>query len=395
MNWAVYNLAWNPRRIGPWSPAEEEAPPRRWFDRLPLVGWWALRRESALHGRGYWIRPLLVELATGAGWAALYWWETVEYGLLPAYLPGPVTVEIVRQLHVQFAAHAALVLFMLAASLIDCDEKFIPDAVTVPGTLFGLAFAALYPWMLLPARAMKSPAGMDVFFLQITSPWPMPNHPGWLPGGSHPSLLLIALGCWWLWCVALMPRTWYSRHGWLRAAALAWMRMRRERASARLALLGLAGSLAIAACWQRGGPGWNGLFTALTAMIAGASLVWLVRTVGTAVLRREAMGFGDVVLTAMLGVYLGWQGCLLLFFLAPFAGLAIGLVVLLLRRDQEIPYGPFLCLAATAVLVRWAPLWQWSRPVFELGRWLPLILLGCMALLAVLLGLIQMIKRLF
>ena len=35
-------------------------------------------------------------------------------------------------------AHAVLLLFMLVASLIDADEKTIPDLVTIPGTLVGL-----------------------------------------------------------------------------------------------------------------------------------------------------------------------------------------------------------------------------------------------------------------
>ena len=39
---------------------------------------------------------------------------------------------------------------MIVASLIDLDEKTIPDAVTVPGTLIGLLLAAWLPQSLLP-----------------------------------------------------------------------------------------------------------------------------------------------------------------------------------------------------------------------------------------------------
>ena len=48
--------------------------------------------------------------------------------------------------------------------------------------------------------------------------------------------------------------------------------------------------------------------------------MWAVRLIGTAALRREAMGFGDVTLMMMIGTFLGWQACSDLFFLAPFAG---------------------------------------------------------------------------
>ena len=53
-------------------------------------------------------------------------------------------------LHLVFIAHAFLIGFMVVASLIDVDERLIPDEVTVPGTLLGLLFAALLPWSLLP-----------------------------------------------------------------------------------------------------------------------------------------------------------------------------------------------------------------------------------------------------
>ena len=75
VNLAVYQLAWYPRPISPWSRPDPAAPPRRGWHRLPIVGWLGLRREAALHGPGFWIRPLLVEVLTGVGLAWLYWWE--------------------------------------------------------------------------------------------------------------------------------------------------------------------------------------------------------------------------------------------------------------------------------------------------------------------------------
>ena len=108
--------------------------------------------------------------------------------------------------------------------------------------------------------------------------------------------------------------------------------------------------------WFRGWLGWQGLLTALVGMAASGGLVWLVRIIGTVVLRREAMGFGDVTLMAMIGAYLGWQPCLVVFFLAPLAGLMVGVLRLILSRDREIPYGPFLCLATLFLIVRWRAL---------------------------------------
>ena len=74
VNWAIYTFAWQPRWISPWSRPPQGAHPRRWQARLPLVGWFGLRHEASVHGRGFWIRPLLIDLGLGVALAALYWW---------------------------------------------------------------------------------------------------------------------------------------------------------------------------------------------------------------------------------------------------------------------------------------------------------------------------------
>ena len=79
------------------------------------------------------------------------------------------------------------------------------------------------------------------------------------------------------------------------------------------------------------------------------------------------MGFGDVTLMMMVGTFLGWQACLIAFFLAPFAALVIGIAQFVLRRDDVIPYGPFLCLASRRWSSRWAPIWMWAQPLFDAG----------------------------
>ena len=65
VNWAIYALAWHSRPISPWQRPHPKAPPRQ------LVRLSAGRRLAGpgprvqIHGRGFWIRPLLIELACG------------------------------------------------------------------------------------------------------------------------------------------------------------------------------------------------------------------------------------------------------------------------------------------------------------------------------------------
>ncbi len=259
-NLAIYGLAWNSRPISPWMRPNPSAPARRWPDRLPIFGWLGLRREASLHGSGFWIRPLLVEMLCGLGLAGLYHWEIGIVALFPADMPRPPNPALPPNLpfilHEQFVVHAILIWLMLAASLIDVDEKTIPDAISRPGTLVGLFLAAVWPWSLLPDVYMQFPGKWDFKFLCVATP---NSWPAWLAGAPNYWSLAIALACWTLWCLAILPRTWYGRHGWLRALALCWNRVVRQADTYRILCMGVVGALLIALVWYHGGDNWKAL----------------------------------------------------------------------------------------------------------------------------------------
>jgi len=391
VNWMSYRWAWHPRPISPWMVPDPLAPKRRWWDRLPVLGWLGLRREAAVHGWGFWIRPMAVELVCGVGCAALYWWEVGSAGLLPDFLP-PLSSQVLTVLHLQFAAHIILGALLLAASLIDIDEKLIPDEITICGTLVGLLLAAACPWSLLPDVQYGDNGQVQLNFLQLASPCAWPDI---LAGAPQLFSLAIALGCWWFWCLALLPRTWYDRHGWRRAMVLCWARMRCEPATYRLLRMAVVGSLAVLIVWLRNGEMWQGLLSSLMGVAVGGALIWSVRIIASAALGREAMGFGDVTLMAMIGAYLGWQSTLIIFFLAPLAGLAIGLIRLLLIRDREVPYGPFLCLATLFLIVAWEKIWNFTRDIFAIVWLVAAVMFVCLLLMAGMLSLWRMVLRIF
>jgi hypothetical protein len=84
------------------------------------------------------------------------------------------------------------------------------------------------------------------------------------------------------------------------------------------------------------------------------------------------MGFGDVTLLAMIGAFVGWQAALLVFFLAPLAGVVVGLTQLLRARQTEMAFGPYLCLAAVGVLLAWPQLWHgYAEDLFVMGWVIP------------------------
>jgi leader peptidase (prepilin peptidase)/N-methyltransferase len=130
---------------------------------------------------------------------------------------------------------------------------------------------------------------------------------------------------------------------------------------------------------------WHGLIASGLGFVVGGGIVWLVRIIGGAVLGKEAMGFGDVTLMAMIGSFIGWQPALMVFFIAPFVGMVVAIVQWLSRGDNLIPYGPYLSLATVWMLLAWKPIWQWISPVFSEGLIVPMVVLGCVGMLGVLL----------
>ena len=106
------------------------------------------------------------------------------------------------------------------------------------------------------------------------------------------------------------------------------------------------------------------MFQSFLGIIVGGGVIfltgWLFDQIYFKLLKKppiggetESMGGGDVKLLAMIGAFLGWQRALMTFFLAPFFGAAIGIYMLVTKKDHTIPYGPFLALAAL-ISIFWA-----------------------------------------
>jgi prepilin signal peptidase PulO-like enzyme (type II secretory pathway) len=96
----------------------------------------------------------------------------------------------------------------------------------------------------------------------------------------------------------------------------------------------------------------------------GGLMVWLIRIVASHSLGQEAMGFGDVTLMAMIGAFVGWQAGLIVFALSPFAALAVVFASYLITRENELAFGPYLCLAALITLMGWSTIWTRAKEQF-------------------------------
>jgi leader peptidase (prepilin peptidase)/N-methyltransferase len=97
-------------------------------------------------------------------------------------------------------------------------------------------------------------------------------------------------------------------------------------------------------------PALASLVVGVVGAAAGGGIIAAVRWIGTLIARREAMGLGDVKFMAMCGLLLGPWDSLLAIMVAMVGGSVLGILIYVVTRNREIPFGPFLAMGALAVL---------------------------------------------
>lgn len=146
--------------------------------------------------------------------------------------------------------------------------------------------------------------------------------------------------------------------------------------------------------WVTQYPHLHGLAVSLVGMIVGGGVVWAVRIIGYWTLRQEAMGFGDVILMAVIGSFLGWQATVTVFVISPLCALGVVAVSIFFRQTREIPFGPYLSLGALLVLLGWPKIWPFTERICHLGPLLPILAIVMLVLLAACLLTTQLMKKL-
>ena len=91
-------------------------------------------------------------------------------------------------------------------------------------------------------------------------------------------------------------------------------------------------------------------------------MLWLIAVVGSAILRKKAMGGGDIKLMGLNGLFLGaWPELAMVIAFSAFSGAVVGTALIvsgIKDRQSPIPYGPFLAGAAVLVLLWGDELWH-------------------------------------
>jgi len=107
-----------------------------------------------------------------------------------------------------------------------------------------------------------------------------------------------------------------------------------------------------------------GWVNALLGIIIGGGILWVLAWISPYLFGKEGMGGGDIKLLAMIGAFLGWKPALLTIMIGSLTGSLIGLSLIsfhLIKRDEYIPFGPFLAFGALVAMFFAQPILDWYQ----------------------------------
>jgi leader peptidase (prepilin peptidase)/N-methyltransferase len=327
LNVCIARLPLEKSLLWPGSRCGQCLQPIRWYDNIPLLSYWLLRGRCRMCGAPFSVRYFLVELATGLGFAGLFYVVIVRNVHHWAVFADETAIRagvIPWQGWVVVGYHATLFCFLVVASVCDLGRREIPLSLTVTGTLVGVVLSGLWPWP-FPLEPTAARAAAPVQRLVPVPGQPPAEEPWWFPPhGEGPRTGLCPWPVWWPLPAWLPPGSWQ---------------------------LGLA--------------------TSLAGLLVGTLLLRVVRFLASSALGVEALGLGDADLMMMAGSFLGWQLVVIAFFVGVFVALLFAVVQLVVWRDNSLPFGPGL---AGGVGIAWL-CWDRLTPSVQFIFFWPAVLI--------------------
>jgi leader peptidase (prepilin peptidase)/N-methyltransferase len=113
-----------------------------------------------------------------------------------------------------------------------------------------------------------------------------------------------------------------------------------------------------------------GVINSVIGFTVGGGILWLLAWLSPYLFGKEGMGGGDIKLLAMIGAFLGWKPALLTIMIGSLTGSVIGISMIalgIIKRDDYIPFGPFLVLGALLSMFFAQPLLDWYQGLLGPG----------------------------
>ena len=92
----------------------------------------------------------------------------------------------------------------------------------------------------------------------------------------------------------------------------------------------------------------------LLGSLVGAGIFLIITLLGGLIAGKEAMGFGDVKLMGVLGLFFGWEKIIAVSLIAFLLAAIISIILLASKKkktDEYIPFGPFIVISAFIVVL--------------------------------------------
>lgn len=105
-----------------------------------------------------------------------------------------------------------------------------------------------------------------------------------------------------------------------------------------------------------------GIVDSILGILLGGGVLFALAWASPYVFGKEGMGGGDIKLLAMIGAFLGWKSVILTMLIGALSGATVGVALIgfrVLRRDQYVPFGPFLALGAIVSMFFHHELFRW------------------------------------
>lgn len=104
---------------------------------------------------------------------------------------------------------------------------------------------------------------------------------------------------------------------------------------------------------------WMGFLKSVLGIVVGGGFLYLTGTIAEKILKKEAMGGGDVKLAAMIGALTGFPGALWTIFVSSLLGSVVGFYLRMKKGEEKIPFGPYLAAACVLYFFYGARFIEW------------------------------------
>jgi leader peptidase (prepilin peptidase)/N-methyltransferase len=107
-----------------------------------------------------------------------------------------------------------------------------------------------------------------------------------------------------------------------------------------------------------------GFLGSVLGVFVGGGILWILAWASPYLFGKEGMGGGDIKLMAMVGAFLGWKPALITIMIGSLLGSLVGVTLIaaqIIKREEYIPFGPFLVCGALVTLFFGQPILDWYQ----------------------------------